>query len=375
MEFPADYADYGDLRRMGFGFGLHFRGNIFIKTLNKNLRSSARSALSAGDYFLKKRISLFFILFISQTLFSLDFFIAPYTGVMFGKLGEYLYEPHNDDYIVSELIWEQKPIYLLGFDLGFYGYKSTLTLTNEFGLPTSIGHMFDKDFSRDLCYNYTINENNSRFYYKTTLMYINDIYTNNTFTISPTFSLSFTYNEMYSQNGYGWYGDTINTKLSDKVSYDNPNAIFYDIGKISGVDLSILNFSTFLGISFSYNINLFKFSIKTMISPFSFLNYTDIHRDDFSYKRGYSKERITYSEFYSTFGELYTHFESKIYFNSKFSFNILIAYKKIYTDKDKTYLKGYYDEINNFNEFIKIGQKSKITADFVFVTFSTEIKI
>ena len=180
---------------------------------------------------------------------------------------------------------------------------------------------------------------------------------------------------MYSQNGYGWYGDTINTKLSDKVSYDNPNAIFYDIGKISGVDLSILNFSTFLGISFSYNINLFKFSIKTMISPFSFLNYTDIHRDDFSYKRGYSKERITYSEFYSTFGELYTHFESKIYFNSKFSFNILIAYKKIYTDKDKTYLKGYYDEINNFNEFIKIGQKSKITADFVFVTFSTEIKI
>ena len=76
---------------------------------------------------------------------------------------------------------------------------------------------------------YAINENNSIFYYKTTLMYINDIYTNNTFTISPTFSLSFTYNEMYSQNGYGWYGDTINTKLSDKVSYDNPNAIFYDI--------------------------------------------------------------------------------------------------------------------------------------------------
>ena len=349
--------------------------NKFIKKLNKNLRSSARSALSAGEYFLKKRISLFFILFISQTLFSLDFFIAPYTGLMFGKLGEYLYEPHNDDYIVSELIWEEKPIYLLGFDLGIYGYKSTLTLTNEFGLPNSIGHMFDKDFSRDLCYNYTINENNSRFYYKTTLMYINDIYTKNTFTISPTFSLSFTYNEMYSQNGYGWYGDTINTKLSDKVSYDNPNAIFYGIGKISGVDLSILNFSTFLGISFSYNINLFKFSINTMISPFSYLNYTDIHRDDFSYKRGYSKERITYSEFYSTFGELYTHFESKIYFNSKFSFNILIAYKKIYTDKDKTYLKGYYDEINIFDEFIKIGQKSKITTDFVFVTFSTEIKI
>ena len=30
--------------------------NIFIKTLNKNLRSLARSVLSAGDYYLKIRL-------------------------------------------------------------------------------------------------------------------------------------------------------------------------------------------------------------------------------------------------------------------------------------------------------------------------------
>ena len=28
MEFPADYADYGDLRRMGFEFGLQFSWKI-----------------------------------------------------------------------------------------------------------------------------------------------------------------------------------------------------------------------------------------------------------------------------------------------------------------------------------------------------------
>ena len=46
----ADYADYGDLRRMGFGVWIAiFMENKFIKTLNKNLRSSAGSTLSAGE--------------------------------------------------------------------------------------------------------------------------------------------------------------------------------------------------------------------------------------------------------------------------------------------------------------------------------------
>ena len=42
---------------MGCGIWIAiFMENIFIKTLNKNLRSLAGSALSAGDFYLKIRV-------------------------------------------------------------------------------------------------------------------------------------------------------------------------------------------------------------------------------------------------------------------------------------------------------------------------------
>ena len=50
MEFPADYADNADLRGWGlWGLVAILILNTYFKTLKKVLRSSAGSAVSAGE--------------------------------------------------------------------------------------------------------------------------------------------------------------------------------------------------------------------------------------------------------------------------------------------------------------------------------------
>ena len=85
-------------------------------------------------------------------------FIGPSVGVSWGEFGEYLYDS-SDTYVCSKLLWEAKPLYNVGLNAGVERGKFLFEINQDFSLPLSCGKMYDSDFEKDLCFNYSINEN------------------------------------------------------------------------------------------------------------------------------------------------------------------------------------------------------------------------
>ena len=255
--------------------------NKFIKKLNKNLRSSARFALSAGEYFLKKKISLFFILFISQTLFSLDFFIAPYTGVMFGKLGGYLYDS-SDSYICSYLEWEEKPLCFIGLDAGLEHNNFQFDVAFDYTLPLACGKMYDSDWNEDgIKHTYSINNNKNLLGINTYLDFSYKFKITPKFSISPVFDINYKYYSFLANNGHGWYGGANFTGYDDDIPWDNsnPSAKYYK--KLSRVSYyrHTVNFYTGLDFNFIPVLN-HVISIGLFTNIYSYTSAYDYHYDD-----------------------------------------------------------------------------------------------
>lgn len=83
----------------------------------------------------------------SSPLFKIplpQFSLSPFTEIVYGESFEYVYK---SDKILSELIWDMKPLYFLGLEAGLE-WKKGLSLNAEasFGLPMVTGHMEDSDW-------------------------------------------------------------------------------------------------------------------------------------------------------------------------------------------------------------------------------------
>ena len=338
----------------------NFRGNIFIKTLNKNLRSSARSALSAGEYFLKKRISLFFILFISQTLFSLDFFIAPYTGVMFGKLGEYLYDS-SDSYICSYLEWEEKPLCFIGLDAGLEYNNFQFDVAFDYTLPLACGKMYDNDWNEDgIKHTYSIFESNKNTLGLNTI--INTQYSfpvTENFNITPALQLQYNYYSFEARNGIGYYGSEAYTGQPD-VWWNDESAKKY---RVSGIDYLRHTFFTWIGSNFDYNFGKHSIGLGLFVAPLTYTSAIDYHTDEKNLGRDYSLQEIQYSYF----DRFKINFDYGYELNQKITFYINSNFLYGFNSKghiNTTYFTGRWH---------RIGQKSG--CDFTNFIFQSKIKI
>ena len=334
--------------------------NKFIKKLNKNLRSSARFALSAGEYFLKKRISLFFILFISQTLFSLDFFIAPYTGVMFGKLGEYLYDS-SDSYICSYLEWEEKPLCFIGLDAGLEHNNFQFDVAFDYTLPLACGRMYDSDWNEDgIKHTYSIFESNKNTLGLNTI--INTQYSfpvTENFNITPALQLQYNYYSFEARNGIGYYGSEAYTGQPD-VWWNDESAKKY---RVSGIDYLRHTFFTWIGSNFDYNFGKHSIGLGLFVAPFTYTSAIDYHTDEKNLGRDYSLQEIQYS-YFDRF---------KINYNYKYNFNQKIT---LFINSDFLYgfkSKGHINTTYFTGRWHRIGQKSG--CDFTNFIFQSKIKI
>ncbi len=207
--------------------------------------------------------------------------IEPHLGITEGKAGEYVFNiiSGDDDHKLSELQWDEHPLFTFGANL-CGGYKNTfLRLSFTSGLPsTRCGSMEDSDWmnSNDTSMKTTrsISEN-------TLLCYIDfGAQAGYTFSILSWLSLSpfgefeYQYRSFSANNGYGWYGN----KNSPMVSWDDPSAKYYAAGTLCGIDYSRMILATFIGgtAQFFLPANLsVKFSLA--ISPYLYEEANDTH--------------------------------------------------------------------------------------------------
>ncbi|HKL86267.1 MAG TPA: omptin family outer membrane protease [Treponemataceae bacterium] len=83
----------------------------------------------------------------SSPLFNIplpQFSLSPFTEIVYGESFEYVY---TSDKILSELVWDMKPLYFLGLEAGLEWKKGlSLNVEASFGLPMVTGLMEDSDW-------------------------------------------------------------------------------------------------------------------------------------------------------------------------------------------------------------------------------------
>ena len=309
---------------------------------------------------MKKKISLFFILFISQTLFSLDFFIAPYTGVMFGKLGEYLYDS-SDSYICSYLEWEEKPLCFIGLDAGLEHNNFQFDVAFDYTLPLACGKMYDSDWNEDgIKHTYSIFESNKNTLGLNTI--INTQYSfpvTENFNITPALQLQYNYYSFEARNGIGYYGSEAYTGQPD-VWWNDERAKKY---RVSGIDYLRHTFFTWIGSNFDYNFGKHSIGLGLFVAPFTYTSAIDYHTDEKNLGRDYSLQEIQYS-YFDRF---------KIIFNYEYNFNQKIT---LFINSDFLYgfkSKGHINTTYFTGRWHRIGQKSG--CDFNNLILNCRIKV
>lgn len=282
------------------------------------------------------------------------------TGIAFENIDEQLFA-QKDKYICSLLEWEQNPQFLLGANLKFNHSDLYINSNIDFIIPLVSGKMYDSDFDEIQKIIYSIHETNYKYNIFSDLEIYNYFKINNSFSLAPVFNLSFSYFEICAKNGYGWTGKNKDTINNSNVSWDDSKADFKEQGTLSGIDINTLIATTFLGLKFNYFVNKkLNLILSAYLSPFSYLSYTDIHKDDFSQNRGYSKSHTTYAQYIDFFNDYKLQLEAIYKLSEKQKLSFVINFYSNTNNKQETYIKGYLDSMNTIDDYMKLGQNTNI---------------
>lgn len=250
----------------------------------------------------KKNIVAFFLIFFSSFAifaFSLNplkssenravFSFSPSIGSTYGVMNEYVFDTSTGkDIKLSELNWDVIPICFVGlganvsysiFDFSFYAM-------NYFGSASA--SMRDSDWQnfsdRNMKTNYSISENsiNKAFAFGTDFKV--SAIKNSFVDLKGTISLEYTFFDFSARNGYGWYGDTSHTHRLIDVAWNDPGAIFFGVGKLSGIDYQRSHFFAWTGLELCFTpIRFVSFCADFSVSAFSLLASLDTHYGKTSY--------------------------------------------------------------------------------------------
>ncbi|MGN0740756.1 MAG: hypothetical protein ACI4LX_11355, partial [Treponema sp.] len=103
----------------------------------------------------------FIPLYAKEKNWGFSFF--PSVSMTLGSLGEYLYSQYDTDLIVSDLQWNECPLWSIAID-GEYNYKNFFVAAGfSYFLPVTCGSMYDSDYNSDFKTNYCIFKNSSDF--------------------------------------------------------------------------------------------------------------------------------------------------------------------------------------------------------------------
>lgn len=232
-----------------------------------------------------KKLFLVFVSFIfSFNLFAVSlegfsFQIEPFFGITNGKLGEYLFSQNSENrYMVSSLEWNITPGVEVGGNLqvGFKNFfigGGVKTL-----LPSDCGYMYDSDYNSTLKKNYCTLENNLNRSLDAFAEISYSFNFDDKFSILPCIQANYAYYFFSAENGSGYFGSSDATGLSYDVSYDDKFARY--ASSVSGIDYERQSIYSFIGLILKYKKENLQFQIGTYISPFTFTDATDYHRDE-----------------------------------------------------------------------------------------------
>lgn len=235
------------------------------------------------------RIRLTFFLFTfmvsSTALFAIDapqFSLAPFTEIAYGQSFEHVY---YSDKILSELIWDMKPLYLVGLE-ALLEWKKGFFLDTEasFGIPTFTGLMEDSDW-----YNLSLNLDTGKTHFSrhnakltyATILSINTGWSffpriNNfpDFSITPSLGFKYFSWKWNAQDGYVQHNsEIINGTYPEWQESQSKNSI-------AGVGISYeqIFYIPTLGISGSYSpIPTIETNLGITFSPLVYSHNTDCH--------------------------------------------------------------------------------------------------
>ncbi|MCR5607411.1 MAG: hypothetical protein K6F69_11425 [Treponema sp.] len=239
----------------------------------------------------KKVLSVFIFSFVLSSLAlaeSLEdeknwiFTVEPFFGITYGQMGEHLYSKDSSGEYkqVSYLEWEEKPLFLLGANLGIKYKRFSINPSVSFAIPASCGNMYDSDWIEltDLKTNYSISENTVYSYLKLNLQFAFEFKPLETFSVIPITEIQYSYASFNAANGYGWYGDYQHSSTGTNVSYSSPYAKYYEEGSLCELDYKRYEIAAFAGFTLKFTpLEKWIFTVSAEASPIAYTMAFDTH--------------------------------------------------------------------------------------------------
>ncbi|MDR2897533.1 MAG: omptin family outer membrane protease [Spirochaetaceae bacterium] len=127
--------------------------------------------------------------------------LEPIFGVIAGSVDEYVYE---DDYLLSKLVWDMKPLFYIGVSTSLTVYGVELSASLTLGLPGNSGVMEDFDYLNynSAVTNYSISQAKIRSRLQTDVSLGYEFNLLDRFTITPFWEFRY---RVLSFEGYGGY--------------------------------------------------------------------------------------------------------------------------------------------------------------------------
>lgn len=303
----------------------------------------------------KTKFFIIFSILISFSVFNgfsrdknpFSFSVSPFYQLKNGCLNEFVYLPNIDDennpYKLSELNWNLYNISNIGANFSICNKWLRIDTGFSGAFPKRSGFMYDSDWYgvldeliKDYKTTFSISEN--------TLCY--DIGFNNKISVAKDFNnnivigflikYNFDLVKFSARNGYGFYGDNGFSTSGENIPFEHPDAKFFGIGSLLGIDYLRQTQNIFIGALFCFDFGgRIEIESEISISPFTYFQSIDHHYSSSYY----------YDVIFSYFNYLSLSIDAKVRISSKFSFGSSIEYTVSPKSFGKTYRHTAYDNL------------------------------
>ncbi|MDR2073269.1 MAG: omptin family outer membrane protease [Spirochaetaceae bacterium] len=208
-----------------------------------------------------------------------DFTLTPRAGVFYGTLYEIVYKDATTKNYLSELRWEQKPLWYLGFDV-FLGPRDPLQTWGFFlgssfkaAIPMGTGLVEDRDWLSPLnppsaagsLTHFSQHDNNTLGAFFVTFNTGFSVPLWKIFFLQLPISFGYQFIKMEARDGYTQYGNN----LSESGPYDSWNPSWpKDSFSGAGIRYSQHWFTLSPGLVLGMNLTRFTLSVSCKLSPF-----------------------------------------------------------------------------------------------------------
>ena len=236
--------------------------------------------------------TVFVIFFFTQSAFAREntpgnyaFSLSPCFGMVYGHAEELVYPSDTIAPLLSELLWDIKPVFYYGLLLDFsrtgpteqIGFFSNLSV--KFGIPRSSGKMEDRDWmsvENNALTHYSIHDNHTKE------LFFLDFSAGVSFPLQQTLllktyvSFSYMHFRFSGKNGYGIYarGNPPDSGIFFPID-DNPNRETFS-GKVINYTQEWLTVAPGVSLGYYFLENFFA-EISFKISPLVFCTDLDEH--------------------------------------------------------------------------------------------------